>query len=142
MELTALPKIIKRPKKRVGRGYGSGKGGHSSGRGFKGQHARNSVAIWFEGGQLPLIKRLPFQRGKGRFNSLHAKPVIVTLNQLNVLPVGSVVTVELLVKHTIITAKDAQKFKVKILNTGKLTKRLTVSIPTSAAAAAAIKKVS
>src|SRR3989344_8577262 len=102
MELTALPKIIKRPKKRVGRGYGSGKGGHSSGRGFKGQHARNSVAIWFEGGQLPLIKRLPFQRGKGRFNSLHAKPVIVTLNQLNVLPVGSVVTVELLVKHKII----------------------------------------
>ncbi|MBU1070791.1 uL15 family ribosomal protein, partial [Patescibacteria group bacterium] len=52
MNLSNLPKITQRPKKRVGRGYGSGKGGHTSGRGQKGQKSRSKIPIWFEGGQL------------------------------------------------------------------------------------------
>ena len=53
----------KRSKKRVGRGQGSGKGSHTSGRGAKGQKVRGKVHLYFEGGQLPITKRLPHQRG-------------------------------------------------------------------------------
>lgn len=140
MQLNHLPKSTHRSKKRVGRGYGSGKGGHTSGRGAKGQHARNSVAIWFEGGQLPLIKRLPFQRGKGRFNSLTDKPITITLGKLNTLPPGTIVTSETLVKHGLVAAKAISKRGIKILSGGKLEKTLKVSLPTSKSAATAITK--
>lgn len=69
--LHVLPSVTTTPKKRLGRGYGSGKGGHNSSRGTKGQRSRNGGQIpqWFEGGQLPLIKRLPMWRGKHRLNA-------------------------------------------------------------------------
>ena len=56
----------KRKRKRVGRGNGSGKGG-TAGRGHKGQKSRSGVSIpaWFEGGQMPLVRRLP-KRGPRR----------------------------------------------------------------------------
>ncbi len=65
MELHNLPKLKgkKRKAKRVGRGYGSGKGGHTVGRGSKGQKARSKVPLGFEGGQRPLYKSLPKKRG-------------------------------------------------------------------------------
>jgi large subunit ribosomal protein L15 len=63
MELHELTKIVKRRKKRVGRGYGSGKGGHTTGRGAKGQKIRNKLRPSFEGGQLPLVRRLPRRGG-------------------------------------------------------------------------------
>lgn len=67
-KLTQLPSITQASSPRVGRGYGSGRGGHTVGRGTKGQRSRagGQVPLWFEGGQLPLIKRLPMWRGKGR----------------------------------------------------------------------------
>lgn len=70
--LSSLPSVKKHESKRVGRGYGSGQGGHTSGRGMKGQRSRTGggVPLWFEGGQLPLIKRMPMLRGKGRLVSL------------------------------------------------------------------------
>ncbi len=70
--LSKLPKIKKNVSKRVGRGYGSGVGGHTSTRGGKGHTARTGgkTPLWFEGGQLPLIRRLPWWRGKSRFDSL------------------------------------------------------------------------
>lgn len=73
--LQSLTSITRRAAKRVGRGYGSGKGGHTSGRGQKGQTSRQgkNIPLWFEGGQLPLVKRLPMQRGKGRFVSLQTR---------------------------------------------------------------------
>lgn len=64
MKLSNLPKIKQNPKKRLGRGQGSGKG-KTSGRGMKGQKARSKTQLGFEGGQLKLIKRLPFVRGVG-----------------------------------------------------------------------------
>ena len=67
MKLHQLTKTTTRSQKRRGRGYGSGVGGHTVGRGAKGQKARSNVSLWFEGGQLPLTKRLPFWRGKSRF---------------------------------------------------------------------------
>jgi ribosomal protein L15 len=80
MKLHQLPKTTTRAQKRLGRGYGSGKGGHTSSRGQKGDLARGSVPAWFEGGQLPQIRRFPFQRGKLRFKSLIPKPVLITLS--------------------------------------------------------------
>lgn len=66
MELFNLPKLKgkSKKKKRLGQGLGSGKG-KTAGRGHKGQKARGKVAVGFEGGQLKLIKRLPFMRGIG-----------------------------------------------------------------------------
>lgn len=70
--LNKLPIVKKNAAKRVGRGYGSGVGGHTTGRGAKGHGAREGgqTPLWFEGGQLPLIRRLPWLRGKSRFQSL------------------------------------------------------------------------
>jgi large subunit ribosomal protein L15 len=70
--MTRLPKVVLRPKKRVGRGMGSGKGSHTSGRGQKGQKSRGGIGVLFEGMKVKksLLKRLPLKRGKGKF---HAK---------------------------------------------------------------------
>ena len=140
MKLNSLPKTTTSAKKRLGRGYGSGKGGHTATRGTKGQKARSKVHIWFEGGQLPLIKRLPFQRGKGRFKSLKKNPLIVNLKYLNVFPQGSQITIKTLVNRDIVTAQAASTYGVKILGGGKLEKALKVTLPTSKSAAKAIKK--
>jgi ribosomal protein L15 len=65
-----LPKVVQRSKKRVGRGIGSGKGGHTSGRGQKGQKSRGKIGVLFEGMKVKksLLKRLPKMRGKGKFH--------------------------------------------------------------------------
>ena len=64
-----LEKIVARRKKRLGHGAGSGKGFHTSSRGQKGQKARSHVNILFEGFKVKktLLRRLPVQRGKGKF---------------------------------------------------------------------------
>lgn len=67
VELNNISKIKGNSKKskRIGRGFGSGKGGHTSTKGMKGQKARKGEKpnIWFEGGQTPLVRRLPFING-------------------------------------------------------------------------------
>ena len=65
-----LPKVVTKSKKRVGRGRGSGKGGHTVGRGQKGQKTRGKIAVLFEGMKVKksLLKRLPLARGKGKFH--------------------------------------------------------------------------
>ena len=81
--LHQLSSIVDRSHKRLGRGFGSGKGGHTSSRGSKGQRSRtgSKIPLWFEGGQLPLIKRLPMLRGKYRFKVV--RPVVeLTLSDL------------------------------------------------------------
>ncbi len=68
--MTKLPKVVTKSKKRVGRGMGSGKGSHTSSRGQKGQKARGSIAVLFEGMKMrkSFLKRLPLKRGKGKFH--------------------------------------------------------------------------
>ena len=109
-------------KKRVGRGPGSGIG-KTSGRGQKGQKARSGGSInpVFEGGQLPLYRRIP-KRGfsNAKFKTVYA---VVNLTDLNRFEDGTVVTPALL--------KDAGLLKkqydgVKVLGTGKLEKKLTI----------------
>lgn len=131
-----LPKVTKRSKKRVGRGIGSGKGGHTSGRGQKGQRSRTGISVLFEGVKTKktLLKRLPLLRGKGKFLP-RGKPVVVNLSDLESLPTGSEITVELLVKEGLIDAKMAKKFGVKVLGGGKTTKKFIFKVPTSVSVA-------
>jgi large subunit ribosomal protein L15 len=136
--LNLLPKTTTSPKKRRGQGYGSGKGGHTSGRGQKGQRSRGSIPLWFEGGQLPQIRRFPFIRGKRRFKSLSHGTIEVSLTVLNRLPKNSLVTPKTLADAGIIKARDLQSMQIKVLGYGQLTVPLIVSVHTSKNAAAKI----
>ena len=127
--------------KRVGRGIGSGKG-KTSGRGVKGQKARTGVSInGFEGGQMPLHRRLP-KRG---FNNIFRKDyVVVNLGTLQAaaeagkISVGETVTADTLMEKGIIRRK---RDGVRILAKGDLTTALTLSVAgASKAAVAAIEK--
>ena len=124
MKLNELQRNIgaTQKKKRVGRGPGSGLG-KTSGKGQKGQKARSGASInpVFEGGQLPLYRRIP-KRGftNAKFKTVYA---VVNLSQLNVFEDGTVVTPALL-KDTGIVKKQLDG--VKVLGSGELTKKLTV----------------
>lgn len=138
MNLSSLPKIVTRPAKRLGRGHGSGKV-KTSGRGTKGQKAREKVGLKFAGSSLQAswLKRLPLLRGKGKNKSFREKPVTVSLNDLNSLKVKEI-TLEALKKEGVIS-KSA--IGVKVLGTGNLKTALTVKIPVSKAAKSKIEKV-
>ena len=107
--------------KRKGRGPGSGNG-KTAGKGHKGQNARSGggVRVGFEGGQMPITRRLP-KRG---FNNIFAKTyAIVNVEALNAFDNGAVVgTEELLAKKIIRKAEDG----LRVLGNGELTKKLTV----------------
>lgn len=135
-----LPKIKNRRSKRVGRGFGSGKGGHTSGRGMKGQKSRNKRHILFEGVKVKksFIKRLPLKRGKGKFKSKDNKPLEIKLFLLNILPSGSKVNIDSLAQHGIVDEKDARKYGVKVLGNGQVEKKLTLEV---AATNSAKKKI-
>ena len=110
----------KHAKRRVGRGIGSGLG-KTAGRGHKGQTSRSSGLhkTGFEGGQMPLQRRLP-KRG---FTSLtHARNVEVRLSDLEKLPVGEVDL--LLLKQAGVVPGDA--LSAKVILSGKLTKKVTL----------------
>ena len=141
MNLSQLPKTTTTSHKRPGRGYGSGKGGHTSSRGQKGQKSRNSVKIWFEGGQLPLSRRLPFLRGKSRFAPLVSTTISINLDRLNKLKPNTTVDKQTLIDHKLITLKEAASSQVKILGRGNIDFALTIKdIPVSANATKKITK--
>ena len=133
--LTNTPGARER-RKRVGRGCGSGMGKTST-RGHKGQNARkgHKQKLGFEGGQMPLVRRLP-KRGfnNARFN---AKALGINLVDLEKkFEAGAEITVEALVKAGF---SDNKRPKVKILATGEVTKKFTVKVPCSASAKAKIE---
>mgnify|MGYP001160872122 FL=1 len=111
----------KSKRKRVGRGNGSGKGTYS-GRGLKGQKQRESIRPLFEGGQVPLIKKLPHMRGFNNIFKIFYTPI--NLDILNSFDDGSKVNVESLIEKKILRKKDSL---IKILGRGNLTKGLEVS---------------
>jgi len=90
-------------QRRVGRGYGSKRGGHTSSRGQKGQLSRNGGKrpLWFEGGQLPLVRRLPWQRGKGRLKPLHNRQEVQLVD---------------LVKHQLSTVTPVSLFEAGLVD--------------------------
>lgn len=106
-------------RKRIGRGTSSGTG-KTAGRGQKGQKARGKVRLGFEGGQMPLYRRIP-KRG---FTNINRKEfAIVNLDALNVFDEGAEVTPESLLKAGIISK---QLSGVKVLGNGEIAKKLTV----------------
>ena len=117
---------INKTKIRVGRGIGSGKG-KTSGRGVKGQKSRSGVAIKsFEGGQMPLYRRLP-KRG---FNSINKVNIaIMNLEKIqsfidkNIIKSDELINRSLLIKHKIIN-KNSQK--LKILGTGNIKSKINL----------------
>ena len=117
--------------KRVGRGIGSGTG-KTSGKGHKGQKARSGGGVrpGFEGGQMPLYRRLP-KRG---FNNIFAKQyVTINVADLEKFENGTVVTAELL-KESGVVSKTLDG--IKILGRGELTKKLEVKVAKFSASAA------
>ena len=111
---------------RRGRGHASGNG-KTAGKGHKGQKARSGAPrIGFEGGQMPLYRRLP-KRG---FNCRNSKNIIaVNLDRLNVFEDGAEVTIAALEEAGIIKDKKSDKCDgVKIIATGELTKKLNVKV--------------
>ncbi len=139
MPVHTLPKITTKAKRRLGQGHGSGRV-KTSGRGTKGQKARRNIALSFEGGALPLIKRLPFLRGKERNFSYQTKSFPVNVEKLNTLPKGTVVDKKSLVEYRIVSVRTAKNQPVKILGRGKLSVALTVKLPVSQSAKAQIEK--
>ncbi|MBF8299193.1 MAG: ribosomal protein [Dehalococcoidia bacterium] len=116
------PKGQRRPAKRVGRGHGSGRG-ITSGKGQKGQNSRSGVTIrpGFEGGQLPIIKRLPEQRGFR--NPFRVEYQVVNVQSLDRFDAGSTVTLEMLRDAGLVRTL---KQPVKVLGEGEITKELHV----------------
>jgi large subunit ribosomal protein L15 len=109
-------------RKRVGRGNGSGHGTFS-GRGIKGQKSRSGLQLQrgFEGGQLPIIKRLP--RKRGFFNLFRVAYSPVNLSSLSMFAAGTEITPEILYAAGFI---DSLTRPVKILADGELTIAITV----------------
>ena len=136
MKLNNLTKVpgSTQEAKRIGRGHGSGNG-KTAGKGHKGQKARagHGFRPGFEGGQMPLQRRIP-KRG---FNNIFAKEIVaINLNALNAFEDGAVVDQAALVEAGIVKSNCDG---VKVLSNGKLTKKVTVKV--SAFSAAAKEKI-
>ena len=138
MDLSSLTNVAgaTHRAKRVGRGCGSGMGKTST-RGHKGQNARkgHKQKLGFEGGQMPLVRRLP-KRGfnNARFRTETLGVNVSTLEKL--FNAGDEVTVQTLAAKGLY---DTKRPRVKILATGELTKKLSVKVPVSGAAKAKIE---
>ena len=123
-----------RPAYRKGRGHGSGNG-KTAGRGQKGQWARSGggVRVGFEGGQMPLSRRIP-KRG---FNNIFAKPLeAINVSALDKFEDGAVVDAKALLEKGILSKCE---YGVKILGNGQISKKLTVQA--SAFSASAKEKI-
>ena len=123
--LNTTEKIL-RKKIRVGRGIGSGKG-KTSGRGIKGQKSRSGVAIKsFEGGQMPLYRRLP-KRGFNSFNNLKVAKINLDKIQMFIdkkkLNLNDTINVEILKKLKIINKNSK---KLKILGKGDIKQKINI----------------
>ena len=120
-ELSPHPKA-KRPAKRLGRGIGSGLG-KTSGKGHKGQWARSGggVPVWFEGGQMPLTRRLPKHGFTNRFTKEYS---CVNVGSLNDFKSGTIITAELLKEKGVLS--KIEQYGLKVLGNGELKVALTV----------------
>ena len=119
---------INKPKIRVGRGIGSGKG-KTSGRGVKGQKSRSGVAIKsFEGGQMPLYRRLP-KRGFSSINKIMVSKInlekIQKYKDTKILKTTDTLNIDLMKKLKLINSKSD---KLKILGNGDLKDKINVEV--------------
>lgn len=123
MKLSELkaPEGSNKKKRRVGRGTGSGRG-KTCGRGHKGQKSRSGskARIGFEGGQMPLIRRLPKRGFTNKFKNIYQ---IVNIEKLNLFKENEIITPEILKDARVISNV---KSKIKILGKGEIKKSLTI----------------
>ena len=128
MKLNTLNFILKKNKKRLGRGIGSSKG-KTCGRGHKGQKSRSGVAIKsFEGGQMPLYRRLP-KRG---FNSIKKKSIAM----INLSRIQEIIDKKKILPNTKINLLNLQKsnlinnkyLKLKLLGSGEIKEKFDVEV--------------
>lgn len=137
--LNELKKIVKPRAKRLGRGIGSGKG-TKSGRGTtRHQTAREKIPLHFEGGQNRLVKRFPLVRGKGKNKATSDRPILLTLNHLNIFEKNATVDMQSLIAKKVIDLADIKR-GVKVVSNGKIDVVLIVKIPVSKTAKALIEK--
>ncbi len=136
VDLASLPadRGAAKKRKRVGRGVGSGYH-KTAGRGHKGQKSRSGGSIhpWFEGGQMPLQRRIP---KRGFTNVFRREYAIVNVHQLNCFEDGSIVDAAALQKQGVVNPGET---RIKLLGSGLLNRRLTIRL--AACSATAIEKV-
>jgi large subunit ribosomal protein L15 len=138
--LSILPSIKTKRAKRLGRGLGSGSGA-KSGRGTtRHQTARGDMPIHFEGGQNRLVKKFPLLRGKLRNKSIMRSKHVISLDQLQQLKPDTVVTLSLVKENALFHYPAKQMVAVKVVGTGTLNIPLTVELPVTRSAKAAIVK--
>ncbi len=112
----------KKAKRRIGRGESSGRG-KTSGRGQKGQRARNTVPVWFEGGQMPIQRRIP--KWGGFTNPNRIEYAVVNVAKLaETFEAGAVVTPEELAARGLVRKRRP----VKVLGHGEISKAITVRV--------------
>lgn len=138
MNLSNLPKVSARSRKRLGRGLGSGKG-KTAARGYKGQKARGKVAPGFIGGTLAIYKKLPFRRGLGNA-AISSKLLPVSVEKLSIFKTGSEVGLAQLIENRVVSPKDALKSGVKLVGAADLKVSLSVTLPTTKSARSSIEK--
>ncbi|HHX99742.1 TPA: 50S ribosomal protein L15 [Candidatus Dojkabacteria bacterium] len=142
MKLESVPKRKKRimKAKKLGRGYGSGKGGHTVGRGTKGQTSRagHKSMLYFEGGNVPFFRRMPKYKGFNRKFKVDAQAVnLATLEKE--FKDGDLVNLEVLLKKGIVKKNSKA---VKILGKGEIKKKLKIDgLEISSSAKEKIEKV-
>ena len=141
MKLENIPKRKKRvmPAKRIGRGYGSGVGGHTTGRGSKGQKSRagHKSLEYFEGGNVPFFRRMPKYKGFNPKFKVEAQSVNLEVLE-KAYKDGEVVSKESLIEKGI-ARKNSEK--IKILAKGDIKKKIKVEgLAVSESAAEKIKK--
>lgn len=124
--LNKLTKTTSKPARRLGRGIGSGNGGHTVGRGSKGHNARTKTGLEFAGtkNKKSWIKRLPFLRGKNHLQN-HKNVININLNQIEKwFKANDIVDINSIAKKSKISLKNSNAI-FKILSTGDVTKALT-----------------
>lgn len=131
MELNKLTKIHDRKMKRVGRGYGSGKGGHTVGRGTKGQRSRTGfrrTRMWIRESKIntfPKLRGIGKRKSTRKFFKAKISKKVITLDYLNRFENGTTVD-KMLLKKAGIGIQNTRIDAIKILANGNLTKKLKV----------------
>lgn len=137
ISIHTLPKISTPKAKRRGRGLGSGKGS-KSGRGTtRHQKARTTIPLHFEGGQGRIVKKYPLLRGKSKNNSIKNKAYAVSLSKLLKIETADIITLELLLKSSLIPPNT--QF-VKVVFDGPIEKAIRVRLPVTATVKAEIER--
>ena len=129
MELNKLKKIVGKKSKIIGRGYGSGKGGHTVGRGQKGARSRSGFKEFKRWLNNSNIESLPKLRGVGRrsasrgYTKSKVERIVMNVDDLNKFQNDEVITKEV-IKKTIGKGESLRKLSIKILGEGELKKKL------------------